>query len=287
MVKAVEYVVSINGVKMPALGYGVFQIDTQDTEKCVLDAIEIGYRLIDTAQAYGNEEEVRKAVKKSGVPRNELFLTTKIWITNETYNQTLRSIDESLKRLHTDYIDLLLIHQPHGDYYEQYEALEAAYKLGKVKAIGMSNFYQARFLEFASRCKIAPAVNQVEMHVFQQQKNLRKAMGQYGTQIEAWAPLAKGKEDYFQNPVLARIGERHGKTVAQTALRFLVQKKAVAIPKTVRKEKMEENFQIFDFSLSKEELEEIELLDRSKTMFPSYIDDETGAWLRSTEIKNN
>ena len=253
----------------------------------MLDAIEIGYRLIDTAQAYGNEEEVGRAVQKSGVPRNELFLTTKIWITNETYNQTLRSIDESLKRLHTDYIDLLLVHQPYGDYFGQYEAMEAAYKLGKVKAIGVSNFYQARFLEFASRCKIAPAVNQVEMHVFQQQRNLKQAMKQYGTQIEAWAPFAEGKENYFQNPVLTKIGEGHGKTAAQTALRFLVQKKTIAIPKTVRKEKMEENFQIFDFSLSKEELEEIELLDRSKTMFPSYIDDETGAWLRSTEIKNN
>lgn len=282
-----EYVVLNNGVKMPALGYGVFQIDAQDTERCVLDAIEIGYRLIDTAQAYGNEEEVGRAVQKSGVPRNELFLTTKIWITNETYNQTLRSIDESLKRLHTGYIDLLLIHQPYGDYFEQYEAMEAAYKLGKVKAIGVSNFYQARFLEFASRCKITPAVNQTEMHVFQQQKSLRQAMKQFGTQIEAWAPFAEGKEDYFQNPVLTRIGERHGKTVSQTALRFLLQKKAVAIPKTVRREKMEENFQIFNFSLTKEEMDEIESLDRGKTLFPSYVDEETGAWLRSKEIKNN
>lgn len=227
-----------------------------------------------------------RAVKKSGVPRSELFLTTKIWITNETYNQTLRSIDESLKHLHTDYIDLLLIHQPYGDYFEQYEAMEAAYKLGKLKAIGVSNFYQTRFLEFASKCKITPAVNQVEMHVFQQQRNLKQAMRQYGTQIEAWAPFAEGKENYFENPVLTEIGERHGKTAAQTALRFLVQKKAIVIPKTVRKEKMEENYQIFDFSLTKEEMDKIESLDRGRTLFPSHVNNETGAWLRSEEINN-
>lgn len=271
---------------MPVLGYGVFQINAQDTKRCVLDAINVGYRLIDTAQAYGNEEEVGKAVKESGVPRNELFLTTKIWISNETYNQTLRSIDESLKRLQTDYIDLLLIHQPYGDYFEQYEAMEAAYKLGKARAVGVSNFYQTRFLEFASKCKITPAVNQVELHVFQQQRNLRQAMEQYGTQIEAWAPFAEGKEHYFQNPVLTKIDESHGKTAAQTALRFLIQKKIIAIPKTVKKERMEENYQIFDFSLTKEEMKEIDSLDRGKTLFPSYIDDETGAWLRSKEIKN-
>lgn len=281
-----EYVLLKNGVKMPVLGYGVFQINAQDTKRCVLDAINVGYRLIDTAQAYGNEEEVGKAVKESGVPRNELFLTTKIWISNETYNQTLRSIDESLKRLQTDYIDLLLIHQPYGDYFEQYEAMEAAYKLGKARAVGVSNFYQTRFLEFASKCKITPAVNQVELHVFQQQRNLRQAMEQYGTQIEAWAPFAEGKEHYFQNPVLTKIDESHGKTAAQTALRFLIQKKIIAIPKTVKKERMEENYQIFDFSLTKEEMKEIDSLDRGKTLFPSYIDDETGAWLRSKEIKN-
>lgn len=276
-----EYVTLNNGVKMPVLGYGVFQVHARDTERCVLDAIHTGYRLIDTAQAYKNEEGLGNAVKKSGVPREEIFLTTKIWITNETYNQTLLSIDESLKRLRADYIDLLLIHQPYGDYYGQYEAMEAAYKMGKARAIGVSNFYQPRFLEFAARQEIVPAVNQMEMHIFQQQTSLRQAMRRYGTQIEAWAPFAEGMGNYFENPVLKKIGEAHGKTAAQTALRFLIQEKAVAIPKTVRKEKMEENYQVFDFSLAREEMEEIESLDRGKTLFPSYYDDETGAWLRS------
>lgn len=280
-----EYVLLNNGVKMPVLGYGVFQIDEQDTERCVLDAINIGYRLIDTAQSYGNEEEVGRAIQKSGVPRREIFLTTKIWLTNDTYNQTLFSIDESLKRLRTDYIDLLLIHQPHGDYFERYAAMEAAYKLGKARAIGVSNFYQERFSKFAGGCKIAPAVNQVEMHVFQQQKRLKQALQQYGTQIEAWAPLAEGRENFFQNPVLVEIGQRYRKTAAQTALRFLIQKKAVAIPKTVRREKMEENYQIFDFSLTGEEMEKIESLDRGKSLFPSWLNTEAGAWVRSDNIK--
>lgn len=281
-----EYVLLNNGVEMPVLGYGVFQIPLQETERCVLDALDIGYRMIDTAQAYGNEESVGKAIQKSGISRQEIFLITKIWITNETYNQTLRSIDESLKRLHTDYIDLLLLHQPYGDYYEQYEAMEAACKLGKARAVGVSNFYQSRFLDFAARCKIVPAVNQIEMHVFQQQKTLVQAMRQYGTQSMAWAPLAEGKGNYFQNPVLIKIGKKYGKTAAQTALRFLTQKKAVVIPKTVRKEKMAENYQIFDFALTDEEMEEISLLDCGKTLFPSHLDQETGAWLRS-EIIND
>ncbi len=282
-----EYVTLNNGVKMPVLGYGVFRINAEDTESHVLDAIRVGYRLIDTAQIYGNEEGVGKAVKKSGVPREGFFLTTKIWITNETYQQTLRSIDGSLRRLHTDHIDLLLIHQPYGDYYGQYEAMGAAYKMGKARAIGVSNFYQSRFLGFAAWQEIVPAVDQMEMHVFQQQRSLRRALEKYGTQIEAWAPFAEGREDYFEDPVLKKIGEAHGKTAAQTALRFLIQEKAVVIPKTVRKEKMEENYQIFDFSLDREEMEEIASLDRGKTLFSSYHDDETGAWLRSkpnTEI---
>ena len=218
-----EYVTLNNGVKMPKLGYGVYQVSPDECERCVSDAIAVGYRSIDTAQAYANEEGVGRAVQKSGVKREELFLTTKIWISNAGEEKAARSIDESLKKLGTDYIDLMLIHQPFGDYYGTYRAMEKAYRQGKLRAIGVSNFYPDRFIDLANFCEIKPAVNQIETHVFQQQKTAREVLKKYGAQIESWGPFAEGKNGMFTNPTLTEIGAAHGKSVAQTALRFLLQ----------------------------------------------------------------
>ena len=273
-----EYVTLNNGVKMPMLGYGVYQVDPAETERCVLDALEVGYRSIDTAQAYGNEEGVGSAIAKCGIPREELFLTTKVWITNAGYENAKASIDESLRKLKTDYVDLLLIHQPFNDYYGAYRAMEEAYRAGKVRAIGVSNFYPDRFIDLANFCEIVPAVNQVETHVFQQQKTAKAVLQKYGTQIEAWGPFAEGKNDMFRNPVLTEIGAAHGKTSAQTALRFLLQSGVVVIPKSVKKERMAENFNGFDFVLTPEEMTRIEALDTGKSLFFSHQDPETVEW---------
>ena len=276
-----EYVTLSNGVKMPKLGYGVYQTPPQETEKCVLDAIETGYRSIDTAQAYGNEEGVGNALAKSGLQREEFFITTKVWITNAGYEKAKASIEESLKKLKTDYIDLLLIHQPFGDYYGTYRAMEEAYKEGKVRAIGVSNFYPDRFLDIHHFAEIKPVVNQVETHVFQQQKTAREYMEKNGTQIMSWGPFAEGKNDYFNNPVLKKIGENYGKSVAQTALRFLLQSDVVVIPKSVHKNRMEENYNVFDFELSAGEMAEIEALDTGESLFFSHYDPETVEWFMS------
>lgn len=273
-----EYVTLNNGVKMPMLGYGVYQVDPATTEQCVLDAIDVGYRSIDTAQAYYNEEGVGAAISKCGVAREELFLTTKIWITNAGYEKAKASIDESLRKLQTDYIDLLLIHQPFNDYYGTYRAMEEAYRAGKVRAIGVSNFYPDRFIDLANFCDIVPAVNQVETHVFQQQKTAKSVLQKYGTQIEAWGPFAEGKNGMFSNPVLTEIGAAHGKTSAQTALRFLLQSGVVVIPKSVKKERMKENFNVFDFTLTSEEMARIEALDTGNSLFFSHYDPETVEW---------
>lgn len=276
-----EYVTLNNGVKMPQLGYGVYQTPPEDTEKCVLAAIKNGYRSIDTAQAYGNEEGVGEAISKCGVPREELFIITKIWITNAGYEKAIASIEESLKKLKTDYIDLLLIHQPFGDYYGSYRAMEEAYEEGKVRAIGVSNFYPDRFLDIAHFAKIKPTVNQVETHVFCQQKEAKEYMKKNHTQIMSWGPFAEGKNDYFNNPVLKEIGANHGKTVAQTALRFLLQSDVVLIPKSVHEDRMKENFDIFDFELSEEEMKKIEALDTGKSLFFSHHDPQTVEWFMS------
>lgn len=276
-----EYVTLNNGVKMPQLGYGVYQTPPEDTEKCVLAAIKNGYRSIDTAQAYGNEEGVGEAISKCGVPREELFIITKIWITNAGYEKAKASIEESLKKLKTDYIDLLLIHQPFGDYYGSYRAMEEAYEEGKVRAIGVSNFYPDRFLDIAHFAKIKPTVNQVETHVFCQQKEAKEYMKKNHTQIMSWGPFAEGKNDYFNNPVLKEIGANHGKTVAQTALRFLLQSDVVLIPKSVHEDRMKENFDIFDFELSEEEMKKIEALDTGKSLFFSHHDPQTVEWFMS------
>lgn len=276
-----DYVTLNNGVKMPQLGYGVYQTPPEDTERCVLEAIEVGYRSIDTAQAYGNEEGVGNAIQKCGLPREDLFITTKIWISNAGYEKAKASIEESLRKLQTDYIDLLLIHQPFGDYYGTYRAMEEAYRAGKVRAIGVSNFYPDRYLDLAHFAEIKPAVNQVETHVFQQQKIAKEYLKKNGTQIMSWGPFAEGKNDYFNNPVLKDVAAAHGKSAAQVALRFLLQSDVVLIPKSVHKERMEENFNVFDFALTDEEMARIEALDTGKSLFFSHYDPQTVEWFMS------
>lgn len=273
-----EYVTLNNGVKMPKLGYGVYQIEPAEAERCVLDAISVGYRSIDTAQAYSNEEGVGNAIVKCGVPRDELFITTKVWISNAGYEKAKASIEESLRKLQTDYIDLMLIHQPFGDYYGTYRAMEEAYKAGKVKAIGVSNFYPDRFIDIHHFAEIKPAVNQVETHVFQQQKTAKEYLKKCGAQIESWGPFAEGKNDYFNNPVLKEIGEKHGKSAAQVTLRFLLQSDVVVIPKSTHKGRMEENFNVFDFTLTAEEMSAIEALDGGESLFFSHYDPEIVEW---------
>ena len=270
-----------NGVEMPILGYGVYQVTPEECERCVSDALSVGYRMVDTAQAYANEEGVGNAVKKSGIPREELFLVTKVWISNAGYEKAKASIDESLRKLQTDYIDLLLIHQPFNDYYGTYRAMEEAYKAGKLRAIGVSNFYPDRFIDLAEFCDIKPMVNQVETHVFNQQRRPQEIMKEYGTQIMSWGPFAEGRNDFFTNPVLKAIGEKYGKSVAQTALRFLIQRDVVVIPKSTHKERMEQNLDVFDFSLSAEDMEAIGKLDKGESLFFSHYAAETVKWLTS------
>ncbi|MDR1940633.1 MAG: aldo/keto reductase [Clostridiales bacterium] len=263
-----EYVTLNNGVKMPILGYGVFQIpDHAECERCVLDAIEVGYRHIDTAQSYRNEAAVGDAVIKCGVPRSELFITTKLWIDNYGFDNAAAAIDASLKRLKTDYADLFLLHQPFGDCYGAYRALEAAYKAGKVRAIGVSNFYPDRFTDITLFNKIKPQVNQIEAHVFFQQKKARETAKKYDCQIEAWAPFAEGKNGFFSNETLTAIGKKYGKTAAQAALRFLIQEGVVVIPKTTHRERMIENLDVFDFELSADDIKAIGLLDKNESLF--------------------
>ena len=276
-----EYVKLNNGVKMPILGYGVYQTPPEETERCILEVLETGYRSIDTAQAYYNEEGVGNALAKCGIPREEIFITTKVWISNAGYEKAKESIRESLRKLQTDYVDLLLIHQPFGDYYGTYRAMEEAYKEGKARALGVSNFYPDRYLDLFHFAEIKPAVNQVETYVFQQQKTARKYMEKYGTQVMSWGPFAEGKNDYFQNPVLKEIGDKHGKSVAQTALRFLIQNEVIVIPKSVHKNRMEENFNVFDFILTEEEMKRIEALDTGESLFFSHYDPETVEWFMS------
>lgn len=256
-----------NGVEMPQIGYGVFQVSPDECERCVSDALKTGYRMIDTAQAYHNEEGVGAAVRKSGIPREELFLVSKIWISNYGYEKAKASIDESLRKLGTDYLDLMLLHQPFCDRYGAYRALEAAYKEGKLRAIGASNFYPDHFIDLASNVEIVPAVNQVETHVFDQQTEAQKYMEEFGTRIMAWGPLAEGRNNFFTNPVLAAIGAKYGKSVAQVALRWLIQRGVIIIPKSVHVERMEQNLDIFDFTLSEEDMAEIARLDTGRSLF--------------------
>lgn len=270
-----EFVTLNNGIKMPKLGYGVYQVTNEECERCVLDAIEVGYRHIDTAQAYGNEEAVGNAVKKCGVPREELFLTTKIWVSNGGYEKARESLKESLRKLQTEYIDLVLIHQPFNDYYGTYRAMEEAYKEGWVRAIGVSNFYPDRLVDLCRFVEITPAINQVETHVFQQQKKAHEYMEKYHVQHESWGPFAEGRKDFFSNSVLVQIGEKYGKSSAQVALRFLLQSDVVVIPKSTHKERMEQNIDVFDFTLSDADMEEIRKLDEGESLFFSHYDPAT------------
>lgn len=270
-----------NGVEMPVLGYGVYQVTPEECERCVADAISIGYRMIDTAQAYQNEEGVGNAVTKCGVPRNELFIVTKVWISNAGYEKAKASIDESLRKLRTDYIDLLLIHQPFNDYYGTYRAMEEAYREGKVRAIGVSNFYPDRFIDIAEFSEIKPMVNQVETHVFNQQRVPQEIMKKYGCQIMSWGPFAEGRNDFFTNPQLTAIGEKYGKSAAQTALRFLIQRGVVVIPKSTHKERMVQNMDVFDFTISDEDMNVIAGLDKAESLFFSHYDPETVTFLTS------
>ncbi|MDD7507345.1 MAG: aldo/keto reductase [Prevotella sp.] len=263
-----------NGVLMPQMGYGVYQIEPEDCERCVIDAISVGYRMIDTAQAYLNEEAVGKAWRKSGVRREDLFLVNKVWHSNYGDGQTMKSIDESLRKLQTDYIDLMLLHQPFCDRYGAYRDLEKAYKAGKVRAIGVSNFFPDHLVDLAANMEIAPMVNQVETHVFDQQREARKYMDEIGTHIMSWAPLAEGQNNIFSDPVLTKIGEKYGKTAAQVALRWLLQSDVIIIPKTVHKSRMEENLNLFDFTLDADDMEAIALLDTGHSLFLDHHDGE-------------
>ncbi|WP_430597235.1 aldo/keto reductase [Enterococcus sp. AZ177] len=275
-----ETVTLSNGVEMPILGFGVYQVpDLAECERVVSEAIQIGYRLIDTAQAYGNEAAVGQAVKKSGLPREEFFITTKVWITNAGYEKAKASIEESLKLLQTDYIDLLLIHQPFNDYYGTYRAMEEYYKAGKLRAIGVSNFYPDRFIDLAEFSEITPMVNQVETHVFNQQIEPQAIMKEYNTQIESWGPFAEGKNDFFHNPTLKAVGEKYNKSAAQVALRYLIQRGVVVIPKTVNKNRMEQNVDVFDFALTEDDMNEILKLNQKESLFFSHYDPETVKFL--------
>lgn len=274
-----EYATLSNGVKMPMLGYGVFQVSNDETERCVSDALKVGYRSIDTAQAYVNEEGVGAAVAKSGIPRDELFITSKIWISNAGEEKAAKSIDESLRKLGLDYIDLMLIHQPIGDYYGSYRAMEKAYKEGKLRAIGVSNFYPDRLVDLCNFSEVPPMVDQIETHVFMQRKEDHETMEKYHVVHEAWAPFAEGRNDMFTNPVLVAIGAKHGKSAAQVALRFLIQSGVVVIPKSTHIERMEQNFDVFDFTLDASDMDAIQALDEQTSQFFSHYDPATVQYL--------
>ncbi|MGN0508390.1 MAG: aldo/keto reductase [Ruminococcus sp.] len=273
-----KYVTLSNGVKMPQLGYGVYQVTKDECERCVLDALKVGYRHIDTAQSYFNEEEVGNAIVKSGISRGELFITSKVWIEHYGYEEAKKSVYESLRKLQTDYIDLMLLHQPFADYYGAWRALEELYAEGKLRAIGISNFYPDRMVDICSFAKIKPMVNQVETHPFNQQVEAQKWMEKYGVQIEAWAPFGEGRGDMFTNPVIAEIGKKYGKTVAQVILRWELQRGIVVIPKSTHIERMAENFNIFDFELTDKDMQTMASLDKNQSSFFSHTDPAMVEW---------
>ncbi len=265
-----EHVTLNNGVRMPILGYGVFQVSEEECERCVLDAIKVGYRLIDTAQSYFNESAVGNAIQKCGVPREELFITTKVWIDNYGYEKTKASVLESMKKLKTDYLDLVLLHQPFGDYYGSYHALEEMYRDGKVRAIGVSNFYPDRLSDICAFNEIIPQVNQVETNPLNQQIKAQENMIKNKVQIEAWAPFGEGRNNMFTNSTLDSIGKKYQKSVAQIILRWLIQRGGVALAKSTHIERMQENFDIFDFEFSKEDMDTIKTLDTGNSLFFSH-----------------
>jgi diketogulonate reductase-like aldo/keto reductase len=280
-----QKVILNNGVEMPILGFGVFQIqDENECEQSVYDAIMAGYRLIDTAASYLNEEAVGRAIKRSGVPREELFITTKLWVQDAGYESTKKAFAKSLKRLQLDYLDLYLIHQPFGDVYGSWHAMEELYREGKIRTIGVSNFQMDRLVDLIVHNEVIPAVNQVETHVFNQQIENAKLMNENNVQIESWGPFAEGKNNMFQNEILVSIAEKYNKSVAQVILRWLTQRGVVAIPKSVRKERIIENFKIFDFEISQEDMEKIAKLDTKKSLFFSHNDPGIVKWISTRKL---
>lgn len=263
-----------NGVEMPILGFGVYQIKPEDTENVVQEALKVGYRSIDTAAAYFNEEAVGRAIKNSGINRNELFITTKLWINDAGYESTKIAFDKSLEKLGLDYLDLYLIHQPYGDVYGAWRAMEELYKEGKVRAIGVSNFQPDRLMDLIVHNTVVPAVNQVETHVFNQQVENQRFMEANGVQIESWGPFAEGRNNMFSNEVLISIAKKYHKSVAQVVLRWLIQRNVVVIPKSIQKERMLENIRVFDFELDAQDLEQIKSLDTEKSLFFDHRDPE-------------
>ena len=273
-----EYVTLSNGIKMPILGYGVYQVTKDECERCVLDALKAGYRSLDTAQSYFNEEEVGTAIEKSGVPREDIFLTTKVWVEHYGYDACKRSVEESLKKLKTDYIDLMLLHQPFSDYYGAWRALEDLYEEGVLRAIGVSNFYPDRLVDIASFARIAPMVNQVETHPYNQQTEAKKWMDKYQIQHEAWAPFGEGRNGLFDDPTLVEIGAKYRKTTAQVILRWHIQRNTVVIPKSTHYERMVQNIDVFDFSLTDEDMARIASLDKEQSSFFSHYDPNMVEW---------
>ena len=280
-----NYVTLSNGVKMPQLGYGVYQVTADDCERCVSDALAVGYRSIDTAQSYFNESEVGAAIEKSGIDRSEIFLTTKVWIDNYGYDAARASVEESMRRLRTEYLDLCLLHQPFSDYYGAWRALEELYESGVIRAIGVSNFYPDRLVDICSFANIRPMVNQVEIHPLHAQKNSIEWMRKYDVQPEAWAPFGEGRGDMFENSTLAEIAARHNKSTAQVILRWHLQRGVVVIPKTVHADRMRENLDVFDFSLSAEETEAIDRLDLGKSAFFSHEDPAMAEWFADMVVR--
>lgn len=273
-----NYITLSNGVKMPQLGYGVYQVTKEECERCVSDALKVGYRLIDTAQSYFNEEEVGNAVAKSGISRKEIFLTTKVWIEHYGYEAAKASVLESMRKLQTDYLDLCLLHQPFGDAYGAYRALEELYDEGKIRAIGISNFYVDRMIDFVSFNRVKPMVNQVEIHPHNQQIDAKAWHDKYGVQMEAWAPFGEGRGDMFHLPELKAVADKYGKTAAQVILRWHLQRGIVIIPKSTHIERMEENFNVFDFELSAEDMAAIAALDKKQSSFFSHTDPNMVEW---------
>ncbi len=283
-----EYVTLENGVKMPQLGYGVYQVTREECGRCVSEALSVGYRHIDTAQSYFNEEEVGNAIKNSGIPREEIFITTKVWIEHYGYEECRKSVLESMRKLQVNYIDLVLLHQPFADYYGAWRALEELYAEGKLRAIGVSNFYPDRLVDICSFSRIKPMVNQVETHPHDQQKAAHEWMKKYGVVHEAWAPFGEGRGGLFTDPTLEKIGAKYGKTVAQVILRWHLQRGIVVIPKSVRKERMAENFNVFDFTLSDDDMQTIAGLDKDTSSFFSHTDPSMVEWfVKMVEERKN
>ncbi|MGI5954120.1 aldo/keto reductase [Dysosmobacter sp.] len=273
-----EQITLHNGVKMPIIGYGVYQVSKEECERCVLDALAVGYRSIDTAQSYFNEEQVGNAIVKSGVPREDIFLTTKVWVEHYGYEEAKKSVLESMRKLRTEYLDLVLLHQPFSDYYGAYRALEDLYDEGKLRAIGVSNFYPDRLVDIASFSRVKPMVNQVETHPFHQQAEAKKWMDKYGIQMEAWAPFGEGRGGLFENSVLVQIAEKYKKTTAQIILRWHIQRGVVVIPKSTHKARMEENLKVFDFVLEPADMDRISALDQKQSSFFSHSDPAMVEW---------